>query len=555
MRGSIDEGNKENNKVNDFTTNNVQGKFNESSEIKDDLSNDTDIIIKDVYSEKALSDIDEEGTVKLKVIAIDIIAIALPTLVFFFCLIAQQSINMFFITSHYKEDEQKHAINGIGICSMYMNCTLVSIVIGLIAGFNVLAGNAFALKKYYLFGVYFHRAIIVTYAIALTIILIHNFTMEYGFRLLGADDNSIEFAMKYGRISMYFVLFEVFFNISYRYLNIVKKSYITIAVLIVTTSIHPFWCWLFIRKLEIGIEGAALSIVISQAITGLSLFLYIVITEPIKGTIFCINSDSFRSIKSFLKISVPSACLLCFEWWAFELQQVVVMNTGRDDKDSELSVQILSAQIYSLLYSACIGFSISGSILTSRYIAQKKLKEFKATAVLNVIICTCVMLIFVILVFLLRGKIYSFYSDDPNIIEKGQPVLPYVLLTVFLNGIKSSIQGLLIGMRKQIFASIVSFTSYYIIMIGLSILFVIKLDFGVKGVWISESIGYGLIIIAFSIYILTVNMDKVIEETLKKIHIDQKALLKMLEEEEALKPNEVDSYSEKLSEEQADKKD
>ena len=57
-----------------------------------------------------------------------------------------------------------------------MNVTLMSIAIGLLAGFNVLGSNAFGDKKFYLLGVYFHRSILVSYSVVLMVIIIHLFT-------------------------------------------------------------------------------------------------------------------------------------------------------------------------------------------------------------------------------------------------------------------------------------------------------------------------------------------------------------------------------------------
>lgn len=458
--------------------------------------------------------------------------IAYPTLLFYACLIMQQSILLSYVTKEYDLESQDDVINGVGISNMYMNCTLVSIVIGMIAGFNVLAGNAFGQKKYHLFGIYFHRALMNCYLVCFFIILIHIFTMQYGFKLLGAKDQSLEYALEYCKVSMYFTLFEILFNISYRYLNIARKGYITILVLIITTALHPFWCWLFISKLGYKIKGGAISIILSQCLTGSSLFLFIIIKKPIEGTIFWFTKNSFKAWGSFLKIAIPSALLICLEWWAFEVQQIIVINSGRADWDEQLSVQILSANIFSLLYSVSIGFAVSTSLTTSKYIAQGKIADFKKSGFLSLAMSAGTMLLFQFVIFLAKDSVYKFYTDKQKIIDLGEPVLPFVLLTVFLQNIKSVLQGILIGMRKQIFASIIAFSSYYIIMISLSILFVIHLDWQVKGVWIAESIGYLFINVVYIIYIFFINIQEVVEYTQEKVRKDQEALGMLLDESE-----------------------
>lgn len=473
----------------------------------------------------------DDGRINTNAIITNLISIALPTMLFYFCLIAQQSILLSFISSEYDDEEQKFVINGIGISNMYFNCTLVSLVVGLMAGFNVLGSNALSLKKNKLFGLYFHRAIIVAYSFAFVLIIFHNITMSYGFQLLGADDKSLDYAMTYGRISIYFVLFEVLFNAGYRYLNIARKGFITILVLIVTTLLHPLWCFLFIRVFNLGVPGAAMSIVFSQFLTGMSIFIFILVKKPIPDTIFCISKDSFKSIKSFLSLSIPAMFLLCFEWWAFEIQQIIVINCGRDDWESELSVQIMSATIYSLLYSVTVGFTISSSINCGKYIASGNIKHMKFSSVLNLLMSILFVGTFSLIIFILRDKIFWFFTDNYYLVEKGRPVLPYVIATVFLNTIKSTLQGIMTGLRRQLIASIFGFISYYVVMVVLSIIFVIVLDYGVIGVWIAEVIGYCFMITLYVIYIFRLDFEKVVIETQERIKKDNDALHKIFEEE------------------------
>lgn len=454
----------------------------------------------------------------------EILGIALPTLFFYDCLYLQQTILLSFVTKMYDEQTQKDVINGVGISNLYMNCTLVSVIVGMVSGFNVLAGNSFGQKRFHLFGIYLHRALICCFMVCISIIIIHIFTAKYGFRLLGAEGESLEYAINYSHISMYFALFEIFFNISYRYLNIAKQGYITIIVLVVTTCLHPLWCWLFIEKLELKIIGGAISIVLSQLLTGLSLFGYILIKKPIEGTIFCFTANSFKQLGSFFKIAMPSALLLCLEWWALELQQIVIINSGRSDWEVQLSSQILSANIFSLLYSTSIGFGLSIIVTTSKYIAQGSIPNFKKSIKIASIMGLITMAVVQSIMYIAKNNIYNFFTDKEEIKDISIPLLPYIFLTALLHNIKGIFQGVLIGMRKQIFSSLVGFASYYPISIGLSVILVDILDLGVKGVWIAMSAGYAFMTILLVIYLLCLDLNKIIEFTQEKLAQDQDAL-------------------------------
>lgn len=68
-------------------------------------------------------------------------------------------------------------------------------------------------------------------------------------------------------------------------------------------------------------------------------------------------------------------------------------------------------------------------------------------------------------------------------------------------------------------------------MIVLSVIFVIVLDYGVIGVWIAEVIGYCFMITLYVIYILRLDLEKVVIETQEKIKKDNDVLQKIFEEE------------------------
>jgi ABC-type transport system involved in multi-copper enzyme maturation permease subunit len=117
-------------------------------------------------------------------------------------------------------------------------------------------------------------------------------------------------------------------------------------------------------------------------------------------------------------------------------------------------------------------------------------------------------------------------------VKEGGSVVPYLMTAVLLNGIKNTMQGVLVGLRKQIFASMVSFFSYYVIMLGLSILFTVYFKMGVKGVWIAEAIGYLFIVVSYFVFLMRVDFSKVVEITKQKLAEDQKAIKEISERDE-----------------------
>ena len=83
--------------------------------------------------------------------------------------------------------------------------------------------------------------------------------------MLGIDEQVLGFVSEYICIMMFFVLFDVGYGINFRYFNIINKSHINLVILLVSITLHPMWCYLFMVVLKMGVQGAAISLVISQA--------------------------------------------------------------------------------------------------------------------------------------------------------------------------------------------------------------------------------------------------------------------------------------------------
>lgn len=181
----------------------------------------------------------------------EISIIAFPTILFFLCLFAQQSINLIFIGNFYEGKEKQNAIDGIGMSHLYINCTLLSIVVGIISGFETLGSNAFGAKKYYLMGLYLHRSLLISYILAFVILIIHFFTAVKVLSLFSIEENVLFYISKYIKIFMFFILFDVLFSVNFRYLNIIEKSYINLIILCVTLCLHTMWCHILINYLKL----------------------------------------------------------------------------------------------------------------------------------------------------------------------------------------------------------------------------------------------------------------------------------------------------------------
>ena len=75
------------------------------------------------------------------------------------------------------------------------------------------------------------------------------------------------------------------------------------------------WCYIFIKKLNLGIVGAAISMNITLISNMVLLDAYISRREDFKETWLPNDSNSYKEWRAYFKVGFYGAILECLGWW------------------------------------------------------------------------------------------------------------------------------------------------------------------------------------------------------------------------------------------------
>ena len=110
------------------------------------------------------------------------------------------------------------------------------------------------------------------------------------------------------------------FDATRRFLSAQFETTAPLYILLVTSIMHFFWCWLFVTKLGWKEFGAAMAANITYCLNFVIIELYCCMKESLRKTYQGKpDAHAFHNIGEYLKIGIPGVCMLCFEWWCFEL--------------------------------------------------------------------------------------------------------------------------------------------------------------------------------------------------------------------------------------------
>nr|GEX63965.1 protein DETOXIFICATION 14-like [Tanacetum cinerariifolium] len=112
--------------------------------------------------------------------------------------------------------------------------------------------------------------------------------------------------------------------------------------------IHVPVCWALVFKLGLGNAGAALAIGISYTLNVIILGIYMYRSKNCENTRVTCSGDVLPSIKEFFHFGIPSAAMICLEWWSYEI--VILLSGLLPNPQLETSVLSICLTISTLHY-------------------------------------------------------------------------------------------------------------------------------------------------------------------------------------------------------------
>jgi MATE family multidrug resistance protein len=448
-----------------------------------------------------------------------IIKVGLPMTLFFLSFYLEQSISLSFIGKKYNNPDM---INAMGVVNLYIDCTYFSLVIGLLAGLDTLLSNSLGTSNFYLFGLYVHRARLITYLISAVLFVLHYLYGIAIISLFGIDAVTLGYCKEFFYPSLVYVLLIIQFSINYRILTLFEKTRVCVALILATLLLHPLWCYLFINVWGYGLKGASYSLILTQFINMIVSTVYMHFFNPNRETYFCINKDCFLGWKDYLKFTLPSTFIIFADAMAFEIQAIFAIFMTKED----YSLHIFISNIANIFFTLTHGFGIATTVIIAEKITKKFIKESKAIAIYSFILAEIIMSCIVILLILFRNSAITLFVDDETLINKGAPLVVLFALEEIFNITQGILACIYKGLGKQKEASIIAFVQFYVLQIIFTYIFGIKLKMGVIGIWTSILFGNMATTMLYLYYLNRFNFEKIGKETSERLEKDQELIAK-----------------------------
>lgn len=137
--------------------------------------------------------------------------------------------------------------------------------------------------------------------------------------MIGMDPEASAYAAYYTYLLIPAMFFHSQFDATRQYLNSQNKASMVMYTMIVTSVFHMLWCYLFVFQFHLEVLGVGLATILTYFLNFLIITIYCRYDKEVRRSFFFFTKASFQNISGYLKVGIPSATMLCLEWWSFEV--------------------------------------------------------------------------------------------------------------------------------------------------------------------------------------------------------------------------------------------
>jgi MATE family multidrug resistance protein len=312
---------------------------------------------------------------------------------------------------------------------------------------ETLCGQAYGAKQCHKLGVDTYRAVFTLLAVCIPLSLIWVF-MDKILMLIGQDPLISRGAGRY----MVWLIPGLFANAVIqpvtKFLQTQSLIYPLLLSSIATMAIHIPLCYVMVFRTGFGYTGAALTIGISYWLNVAMLVGYIVFSSSCKETRTRPTMEAFKGVDAFLRLALPSALMICLEWWSFEI--LILLSGFLPNPELQTSVLSICLTSVTLLFTIPFGLGAAGSTRVANELGAGNADGARSAV---------------------------------------RAMVPLVCITVVTDCVQGALSGVARGCGWQHLGAYVNLGSFYLLGIPMAILLGFVLHMGARGLWMGVVCG------------------------------------------------------------------
>lgn len=370
---------------------------------------------------------------------------------------------------------------GATLANSWTTVTGLSFMIGLSGALETLCGQGFGAQLYSMLGIYLQSSCIISTFFSILIAILWWYTEPILIFLHQSSSISKEAAL-YMKYSIPTIFAYGFLQNILRFLQTQSLVLPLVVCSLVPLALHVGIAYVLVHLTGLGYKGAPLAASVSLWISVLMLALYVKCAKEFRHTWRGFSSESFNHLFTNLKLALPSAAMVCLEYWAFEI--LVLLAGLLQNSETTTSLIAMCVNTEAIAYMIAYGLSAAASTRVSNELGAGNPE--KARHAMGVTLKLSILLGLLVICGLGVGhNVWAgLFSDSSNIIIEFASMTPLLAVSIFFDSIQGVLSGVSRGCGWQHLAMYTNLATFYLIGMPISCLLAFKLKLYSKGLWI-----------------------------------------------------------------------
>ncbi|KAI4313854.1 hypothetical protein L6164_026801 [Bauhinia variegata] len=254
-----------------------------------------------------------------------------------------------------------------------------------------------------------------------------------------------------------------------------------------TLCFHIPLCWVLVFKSGLYNVGGAVAISISLWLNVIILGLYMRYSSACAKTRAPVSMELFKGIREFFRFAIPSAVMICLEWWSFEM--LILMSGLLPNPKLETSVLSVCLNTISTLYTIPFGVGAAASTRVSNELGAGNPQAARIAVMAAMSIAVVETSIVSTTLFACR-HIYGYtFSNEKEVVDYVTVLAPLVSLSVIMDSLQGVLSGIARGCGWQHLGAYINLGAFYLCGIPVAAALGFWAQMRGKGLWIGVQVG------------------------------------------------------------------
>ncbi|KAH1063487.1 hypothetical protein J1N35_028474 [Gossypium stocksii] len=370
---------------------------------------------------------------------------------------------------------------GATLANSWATVTGFAFMTGLSGALETLCGQGFGAKIYRILGIYLQSSCIISCSFAILISILWFYT-EPILIFLQQDAEISKTAALYIK---YLIPGLFAYGLVQNILRFLQSQSILMPLVwfsVLPLALHLGIVYALVNWTDLGFKGAPMAASISLWISLVLLSFYVVLAQRFEETWPGLSSESFRFVFANLKLAIPSAAMVCLEYWAFEL--LVLLAGLMPNSEVTTSLIAMCVNTESIAYMITYGLSAAASTRVSNELGAENPRKAKTAMAVSLKLSILLALIVVVALAFGHNIWAAFFTNTASIINQFASITPFLLISITIDSFQGILSGVARGSGWQVLAVWANLGTFYLIGMPLAALLAFKFKLYAKGLWI-----------------------------------------------------------------------